>query len=167
MRALFNLFWQICLLRQSPAAVPANTALVAIIVLANLLCSVLVSSGFGTELSVLATANSVIVGQTATAALIWLALSWAGKGERFLTTLTAIFGCDLIITACFSLLIPATAALGGAVSGVVVMLFMVWSVAVAGFILHRALEIRFGLGIALALGISLFSVILGQVAIGA
>ena len=78
-----------------------------------------------------------------------------------------VFGCDLIITACFSILIPVNAALGSTVSGVILMVFMVWSVAVAGFILHRAMQIRFGLAVGLALGISLFSVIIGQAAIGA
>ena len=167
MKAIFNLFWQICLLRQSPAAVPANGPFVAAVVLANLLCSILVSSSFGSEVNLLTTSTSIIVGQTTTAGLVWMALSWAGKVERFVTTITAIFGCDLIITAVFSLLIPLTSALGSAVSSVLLLLFLVWSVAVAGFILHRALETRFGSGVAVALGISLMSVILGQVAIGA
>lgn len=167
MRTLFHLFWQICLLRQSPAAVPANGVFVGIVVLANLVCSVAVSRGFGSEQSLLTTATGTIVGQAATAALVWLALYGSGKPERFVTTITAMFGCDLIITACFSLLIPVTATAGATVSGVILLLFMVWSVTVAGFILQRAMQIRFGMAVALALGISLFSVIIGQAAIGA
>lgn len=167
MKAIFYLFWQICLLRQSPAAVPANGPFVAAVVLANLLCSILVSSGFGSEVNLLTTSTSIIVGQTTTAGLVWIVLSWAEKAERFVTTITAIFGCDLIITAVFSLLIPLTGTLGSAVGSLLLLLFLVWSVAVAGFILHRALEIRFGSGVAVAFGISLMSVILGQVAIGA
>jgi hypothetical protein len=115
----------------------------------------------------LKSSTSIIVGQTTTAGLVWIMLSWAEKAERFVTTITAIFGCDLIITAVFSLLIPVTGVLGSAVASVLLLLFLVWSVAVAGFILHRALETRFGSGVAVALGISLMSVILGQVAIGA
>lgn len=167
MRALINLFWQICLLRQSPAAVPANGMFVAVVVAANVLCSVLVSRGFGSEISVVTTVTSILVGHATTAGMVWLALYWAGKGDRFITAITAIFGCDLIITACFSLLIPLTAALGDTITGIILVMFMVWSVAVAGFILHRAMDVRFGAGVALALGISLFSVIVGQAAVGA
>jgi hypothetical protein len=167
MKALFNLFWRICLLRQSPAAVPANGPFVATVVLANLLCSILVSAGFGSEVNLLTTATSIIVSQTTTAGLVWIALSWAEKADRFVTTITAIFGCDLIITAVFSLLLPITGTLGSVVGSALLLMFLVWSVAVAGFILHRALETGFGAGVAVALGISLMSVILGQVAIGA
>lgn len=167
MRALINLFWQICLLRQSPAAVPTSGAFVGVVVVANLLCSVLVSRGFGSDISVVTTATSILVGHTATAGLVWLALYWAGKGDRFITAITAIFGCDLIITACFALLIPLNTALSNTVTGIILVLFMVWSVAVAGFILHRAMDLRFGAAVALALGISLFSVIVGQAAVGA
>lgn len=167
MRALINLFWQICLLRRSPAAVPANGAFVAVVVVANLLCSVLVSRGFGSEVGVVTTAASILVGHATTAGMVWLALYWAGKPDRFITTITAIFGCDLIITACFSLLIPLNNALSDTATGIVLVLFMVWSVTVAGFILQRAMDVRFGAGVALALGISLFSVIVGQAAVGA
>ncbi len=167
MRAILSLFWQICLLRQSPALVPENGVFAAVVVLANLLCSVLVSGGFSSDASVLTTATSIIVSQASTAGLIWMALSWSGKSSRFITTITAIFGCDLIITACFSLLIPVSAMLGTAVASVILLLFLVWSVTVAGFILHRALETRFSVGVGVAMGISVLSVILGQVAIGA
>ncbi len=167
MKALINLFWQICLLRQSPAAVPANGSFVAVVVAANLLCSVLVSRGFGSEISVVTTAASILVGHATTAGMVWLALYWAGKADRFITAITAIFGCDLIITACFSLLIPLNTAVSSTVTGIILMLFMVWSIAVAGFILHRAMDVRFGAGVALAVGISLFSVIVGQAAVGA
>ena len=44
MKAILNLFWQICLLRQSPAYVPSHGAFVAAVVAANLIGSVLVSS---------------------------------------------------------------------------------------------------------------------------
>ena len=166
MKALFNLFWQICLLRQSPAAVPANGPFVATVVLANLLCSILVSSGFGSEVNLLTTSTSIIVSQTTTAGLVWIALSWAEKADRFVTTITAIFGCDLIITASFALVLPLTS-LFPAMAALVFLLFLVWSISVAGFILHRALKTHLAVGIMVALGMSVMSVALSQLAIGA
>jgi hypothetical protein len=53
-------------------------------------------------------------------------------------------------------------------SGVLVALtlFLLWSVAVMGFILHHALNVRFGIGVGLALATSLLSTTLGQLALG-
>ncbi|MEQ8857185.1 MAG: hypothetical protein RIC56_00925 [Pseudomonadales bacterium] len=167
MKAIINLFWQICLLRQSPAHVPASGPFVALVVGANLLCSVLVSVGLDEDLDVLRTATSIIVGQTATAALVLLALTLKNLGARFVTTVTAIFGCDLIITACFAVMLPLASLWGSAVISIALIAFLVWSVAVAGFILHRAMEVQFAIGIGVAMAISLMSVTFGQLAIGA
>ena len=43
MKAILSLFWQICLLRASPAYVPTYGWFVAIVVLANPVCSMLIS----------------------------------------------------------------------------------------------------------------------------
>ena len=46
-------------------------------------------------------------------------------------------------------------------------LFLIWTVSVAGFILHRALNTHYILGIGIALGIAIMSVALSQLSIGA
>jgi hypothetical protein len=166
MKTILNLFWQICLLRQSPAHVPTQGWFVALVVLANLLCSVVISTTIDTGLDVLRTATGIVVGQTATAALIFLALTLSNRGTRFVTTITAVFGCDLIITACYALVMPAATLGGEAATNVALIMFLVWSVAVAGFILHRALEAPLAVGIGVAMAIALMSVTLGQLAIG-
>ena len=50
---------------------------------------------------------------------------------------------------------------------VLFLLFVAWSVSVAGFILHRALQVPLALGIVVALGMSVLSLALSQLAIGA
>ncbi|MBK81351.1 MAG: hypothetical protein CMQ43_10635 [Gammaproteobacteria bacterium] len=166
MKAILNLFWQICLLRQSPAYVPSHGAFVAAVVAANLIGSVLVSSALDGGVNTLRTATAVIVGQTATAVLVLLALSLKNLGARFVTTITAIFGCDLIITACFAGVLPLATQFGDAALSVALLGFLVWSVAVAGFILHRALEAPLAVGIGVAMAISLMSVTFSQLAVG-
>lgn len=166
MKAILNLFWQICLLRQSPAYVPTHGWFVALVVIANLLCSVVISSTVDTGIDPLRTATGIVVGQTATAALVYLALALANRSMRFVTTVTAVFGCDLIITACYALVMPVAALGGDMVSNVALLMFLVWSVAVAGFILHRALEAPLPVGIGVAMAIALMSVTFGQLAIG-
>lgn len=168
MKPIVNLFWQICLLRQSPARVPTQGWFVVLMVVANLLCSTLISVTLDSELDVLTTVASITVGQAVTAALVLLALAFKDLAARFVTTITAILGCDLLITACFSLALPLLGALlGESGTNIALVLFLVWSVAVAGFILHRALEAPLPVGIGVAMGISLMSVTVSQVAVGA
>lgn len=166
MKPLLNLFWQICLLRQSPARVPTYGWFVGAVVAANLLCSVIVSASFGADVGVVSIATSIIVGQAATALLVLGALAVQNLADRFVTTVTAIFGCDLIITACFGMVLPISALLGDAAVNLAVVMFLVWSVAVAGFILHRALDTTLTVGIGAAMLVSLLSVSLGRLAIG-
>jgi hypothetical protein len=56
--------------------------------------------------------------------------------------------------------------LGPAAATPAFLLLLVWSVAVAGFILHRALEVRLPIGIGLGIGMSLISVAVSQLAVG-
>ena len=166
MKAVFQLFWQICRLKQSPEFVPTQDWFVAVVIIANLFCSLLVSMTVDTELTLLKAATSIVVGQTTTAALTWMALNLRELGNRFLATITALFGCDLIITAAFALVQPLTSLLP-AMATLVFLLFLVWSVSVAGFILHRSLKVHLAVGIMVALGMSVMSVALSQLAIGA
>lgn len=166
MKAVFNLFWQICRLKQSPEFVPTQGWFVALVIIANLLCSLLVSIAADSELSVLMATTSIVVGQTTTAALTWIALNLRELGNRFVATITALFGCDLIITAAFALVLPLTSLLP-ALATLVFVLFLLWSITVAGFILQRSLKVNLPVGIMLALGMSVMSVALSQLAIGA
>jgi hypothetical protein len=166
MKAVLHLFWQICRLKQSPEFVPTQGWFVAVVIIANLICSLLVSMTADSELTLLTAATSIVVGQTTTAALTWIALNLRELGNRFIATVTALFGCDLIITAAFALVLPITSLMPG-IAALVFLLFLLWSVSVAGFILHRSLKVHLAIGIMVALGMSVMSVALSQLAIGA
>ena len=167
MKAIINLFWQICLLRQSPARVPAAGTLLALVVLGNLACSIGVSMAFDQNPGLLTVTNSILVGQATTALLVLGALTTRGLGERFVTTITAWFGCDLIITACFAVLLPVSSVLGPFALSLGLLGFLIWSVTVAGHILHKALTVQLPIGIGVAMGISVVSALAAQVTIGA
>lgn len=166
MKSIINLFWGICLLRQSPAAVPGQPAFVALVVGANLLVSLTVSLNLDGSAGALVTLTGIIVGQAVTASLVWLLLGARNLRERFTTTIAALFGCDLLVTACLGLALPVVGLLGTAATPLAFLAFLVWSVAVAGFILHRALDVPNPIGIGLALGMSLLSVTVSQLAVG-
>jgi hypothetical protein len=166
MKAVLQLFWRMCLLRQSPEYVPTQTWFVATVIGANIVCSLLLSLALDAQASVLLVLTRLVVAQATTAALVWLALFLREHGNRFPATVTALFGCDLIITVCFAVLVPLTSSLGDVVSTLTFLGFMVWSLSVAGFILQRSLGVPLGIGILLAIGMMVLSVAVSEVAVG-
>ncbi len=166
MKAVLQLFWHMCLLRQSPEHVPTQNWFVATVISANILCSILLSVALDTTTDVLTVVTRVVVGQATNAALVWLALYLREHVSRFPATITALFGCDLIITVWFGVLVPLIGNLGTGASSLFFLGFILWSLAVAGFILHRALSVRLGIGIMVAVGTMVFSVAMSEIAIG-
>lgn len=166
MKTVLQMFWRMCLFRQSPAHVPTQSWFVITVVLANLATSVIVSLSVDQETSTLGIVTRVVVGQATHAGLVWLATYLREFPNRFPGTLTALFGCDLIITAAFGLLVPMLLGFPGAVLGFTSLAFMVWSLAVAGFILSKALNIHLGIGVLLAVGMTVLTMATGQIAIG-
>ena len=167
MKSIINLFWGICLLRQSPAAVPGQGPFVAVVVGANLLTSVAVSFVLSDDASFVRTLTGIVVGQAVTASLVWLILASRNFRARFNTAVAAWFGCDILITWCFGIALPPLGLLGSQALTVASLVLLMWSVTVAGFILHRAAEVALPIGIGLALGMSLLSVSVSQIAVGA
>lgn len=165
MKAIFDLFWQICLMRRSPAQVPTYGWFVTAVLVANLLCSVVISVVLVGSPDLLQIVTAIIVGQSTTALLVFGALALNDLAGRFVTTITAIFGCDLIITVCIGVIMPVSAVIGDMAVFLAQILFLVWSVAVAGFILHRALDTSLPIGIGAGLLISLSSAAVSQLAI--
>ena len=85
--------------------------------------------------------------------------------SRFPTTLTALFGCDLMITLCFGALLPVVSALGAPGSSFIFLGFWIWSVAVAGLIVHRAMNVTMSIGILIAICMMILSVATSEVAV--
>lgn len=167
MKVVLQMFWRICLLRQSPAQVPSASWFVATVVIANLLTSVLVSAAIADE-PLLATTTLVLVNQAAYAGLLWLATFLREVPDRFTTTLTAIFGCDLLITALYGLVdVAILSNLEDRFQLAVQLGYGFWGLAISGFILSKSLNVQLGIGVLLALGISMLSGAAGYTAIGA
>ncbi|MCB1684942.1 MAG: hypothetical protein R3E82_17720 [Pseudomonadales bacterium] len=164
MKAVLQLFWRICLLRQSPEVVPTQNWFVATVIALNLLGSMIVSSFLDSTTDSLTTLTRIVVGQATNAGLVWLALQFREHPQRLVATLTALFGCDLIITACFGLLVPLLPLFGESGMNFLSLGFFVWSVAVAGFIMSRALAVPVVAGSVIAMGMMVFSVAMSQIA---
>jgi hypothetical protein len=167
MKTVFQMFWRMCLLKQNPAVVPTQNWFVATVIVANLLTSIIVSFSIEQTATTLEISTRIVVGQATTAALIWLATFLREFPNRFAATLTALFGCDLIITACFGLLVPMLMPFGDNALMVLTLAALVWSLSVTGFIVAQALSVQVSIGILLALGIAVLSTATSQLAIGA
>ena len=150
MAAVFKLLFGICLLRSGPESVPTQTWFLGTLVAANLAIAMFLFGAVEPRLSVALGFNVALIGVTTTAGLTWFALYVRHLEPRFPATLGAVLGTQLVIGALMWLAVNlvGTTVLGG--SSIV---FLIWAIVVAGFILHRALSCKLWLGILLALGI--------------
>lgn len=166
MRSLFIVFANICLLRRGPELVPTLPWFVAAVAILNFLASFVVSNHLGQSLSTAALASSLLVTMATIAAVSWTALYLRGKDARFTATITAMFGCDLILTVLVGITMLAVGGVTTAIGQGVLALVGLWSIAINGFILHRAMEVSVWIGIVVAFGMALFAFMLSNAAIG-
>ena len=165
MTAVFQLFWNLCLLRLGPERMPTLGAFVVFVVAANFFVSALVGlSGPFTDRPAAALALPVMHAAVLGAGT-WLVLLAKGLHARFTRTFTALMGADAFITLLswpIALLIePGTEprAIDLVMTLAQFALFF-WWIAVAGFVFARALEISRSQGIAVAAFVVLTSLMI-------
>lgn len=164
MKSLVLVFWNICLLRGGPERVPTVAWFVALVALADLLASLALSLRMDPEFRVLPALTYLLVNMAVTAGVTWFALGLKNFERRFLATVTALFGCDLLMSVGLGLFTGFSGGLDSPLTLGAVALIGIWSLAVTGFILHRAMEFSMTAGVLMAVAIALFSVTLGQAA---
>lgn len=163
MTAVLKLFFGICLLRNGPESVPTQTWFLIVLVAANVASAMVLFGAIEPRLSAALAANVALIGIATTAAMTWFVLYVRHLEPRFPATLGATLGTQLIIAAAMWIginIVGADAPRGGS------LIFLVWAVVVAGFILHRALACKLWIGIVLALGIRAFGEIITVAALG-
>jgi hypothetical protein len=178
MTAILLAFWRICIFKGGPDAVPANSTLLAIIIFASAVTSLVASSFLQTilppppptdvmDVAVVSDGfnlvTSVVVSQASTAGLVWLVLALMGFNGRLYQTLTAVFGTDIILTSVSTFAIFIATLLSPTLSQIAFLGMFFWTVGTFGFILHKALEIALGLGIAAAMFVMIFTIAITQV----
>lgn len=184
MIAIVSVFWRICLFKIGPDVIPANNFLLGLLIALNaivswsasmLLQALLPISPEITnqiderELAAMTDGfllfSRVFVSLASTAALTWGVLAMMGKGARLYKVLCAMFGADLILTVLTTLAVAIGQLLHPMLGQFAILAMFIWTVAVIGFILHRALEISLGLGVAAGLFVMTFSFAISQVAL--
>lgn len=162
MKELIKIFWDVLFLRAGPADVPYSKVLLAI--------TVVVSFGLA-MFSLFENPNFLYVsGKTllifgVSFAYVFLLLRMRNFQERFIQTITTLFGanilisCITIVVILFSIVTQTylpqtvfTVALQYCVLISVIMLY-IWTLVVTGHIFRSALEMTLGLGVFLAIGL--------------
>jgi len=152
LRALFDPFIQICLLRQGPQDLPTSGILLAIALTAHTVMSVLLSSvSLGAASALLSGVVDTVLLVVLTGALLYV----QRRNARVIQTVTALAGTGAIITLIalpISGWLHATdqAAGEGSLALLLLLILTGWSLAVAGHIFRNALSVPYFLGLVLA-----------------
>lgn len=163
MTAVLRLFWNICLLRNGPETVPTHTWFLVSLVTAELAIGVVVLAVVYPDYSLALSLNLAFINLAVTASITWFALYLRNHEPRFPATLGAILGTEVLIDAVSALALGATS---GMARQATLWVVTVWSVAVVGFILRRALATRLWVGIMLALAMGFVGMIIAGAFLG-
>lgn len=162
MFALIETLFNIVRLRKGPDAIPYSTFLFVVIV-ALWLFAGLVMTLLTTELDVKDFAIGTITGIAGLlcyAAIVVL----AGKGARLMQTVMAFLGCGALLSLMFVagnvLLTPF---LSENITNFVVTLILLWTVPVEGHIISRTLDRHWYIGVAIAIAVFVFQLMLYSV----
>lgn len=164
MSYLFSLYWGICTLRRSPELAPGHPLFLVIVVVTDIALGTILSVKLNTDVNWLQALTYVCVNLASLATATWFLLYLKDLTQRFPSTLSAIIGCDVLLSVLLFLFtlfsgdIEHRATLGS------ILVIGLWGLWVTGFILHRALNLSMLVGILLAFAIYVFSVALSTAA---
>ena len=166
MKPILAVFWNICLLRRGPELVPTHPLFVSGVLAGDVLLSFFVGLQYGKESTPVQVATSTLVTMASLAGATWIALTARGVIGRYPATITAIFGCDLLFTLLVAVLVPLAGGVASPITMGMAALIGIWSIAVNGFILHRAMNVTVFIGIFVAFSMALFAFALSSTAAG-
>lgn len=168
MKPIVSLFWYIATFRAGPDRVPASTTFLGVVIGLNILVNVALFLLLN-EVEFLRVVTLIVVNLAVTAGLIWGVMMLLNMGERFLQTITALFGADLILSTVTNLIAwSVQRGFGDTATNVqffIIALLFMWTLGVYGFVFHRALNLHIGFGIAIALFVLVFSLAISQTAV--
>ena len=180
MTSLLQMLWRICTFRSGPESLPDSSFLLTMLLFTNIAIS-LVTQLLLTPLIPLpedlspedvaqlqnaaANATRLVVTLAALSGLVWGLLSLMGFAARFNRTLAAMLGADALITLIALIALLVIGQLDTTLWQLITLGMVFWTIGVYGAILHRALEISMGFGVAAAIFIWIFSFSMGSVAV--
>ena len=156
MRALWALFWSVCRLQRGPEDVPWSVGLLVLVLTLDVVTGI-----FGDAVAEPSRLQAVAVLAVLAAALdalvLWVLLRFKQHGERFVQSLTTLYGVDLVLglvalpVTLLGLWLPASPWLAAVVFAQ--MLLVGRNLGLRGFVFHRALAVSLLQGNMLALAL--------------
>jgi hypothetical protein len=157
--ALIRFFAELCLLRRAPQDLPASTALLGAVLVANLLVGAVV--GLVAGLSPLISLAEGLIDVVFTLGLLYLALRFLDRLPRLQQTATALLGAGallgLVAIVPLSLLPSGQPSEQSALAGLLFLGLIAWSVLVTGHILRHSFDLRLAQGVVVALAYNLLA----------
>ncbi len=164
MQPIFMLFWNLCLLRTGPEHMPTAGIFVALVIAANLVLSILTALSSPMDPTFLQAVSIPVVAAAVLAGATWLVLRAKELAHRFTATFTALMGADAVMTGLsWPLVMMTTTTPEGPSTGLDWVLILgqlalvFWWVTVAGFVFARALSVHLPQGVAIAVFVTLAS----------
>jgi hypothetical protein len=164
MNSILSLFWNIATFRTGPDAVPANRFLLIGVVVADALIS-LIAQILLNATTPLKAATAVTLNLATLMVLVYMLLSLLNLAPRFVQTVGALIGTDILLTVISVAGLLLAMQVGELLSSIVSVATLFWTLAVFGFIFHKAMNMHIGLGIALAFFSVVLSFAISQAAI--
>ena len=156
MFAVVQLFWNIAVFRDGPENAPSHPYFIVLLialqtvlaVVTQLFAPAVMSESPGVnEIQLLPTYVALAV----TAFMTWGALRLGGLQRRFYQTFGSMTGVDLVLGTLMLIALRFTG------TALVALPFLLWSLAAAGFILHRAMSVDMTRAVGIALLIAIAS----------
>ncbi len=149
MQSIVALLWRIATFKAGPETIPFRPFLATSLVVINIATASMIYL-LVSDAPLLQAVSTALVGLAVTAGLTWALLSSMGHKERFMQTLTAMVGTNLIVGLIQSVAFPITQMMSQTLAMVILLATTFWAIAIYGFIFHRALNIHAGLSFGIA-----------------
>jgi hypothetical protein len=150
--SLIQFFFELCLLRRTPQDLPASSALLGVVFLADLLTGVMLASVVG--ISPGEGLSQTLVDSLLMLALLHTALSLTRHQPRFVQSATALLASSallsLIAAVPLGILLPRDGGNAPESAALFFLALVAWSILVMGHILRHTFDLTLGQGIAIA-----------------
>ena len=168
MVSLATLFWNICILRAGPESVPARVWFALVLLFADIAVALFYHRMLGATgaeaLNTLQALGFSLVSIATVAVVTRSVLYFRKLDSRFLATLTALIGTDLLISV-FIVIASQLSKLVGLPPEIATGILQIWGIVVWGFIYHRAFNTTLLFGILIAFGMGILAFIVSIAAV--
>jgi hypothetical protein len=155
LKALLNYFVDLCLLRTGPQDLPASGVLLSLVTLLNVFVGVVMIAdariGLGTALAESLFEAALML------CVLYIALRLSRRLPRFVQAATALMGSGLLLGLLALPLVAWSHRSESSEAALLLLIVVIWSMVVLGHVLRHTFDIKFHMGLGVALLYTLLS----------